>query len=101
MLPKITPEDFNLIRAGRKAALLFLGARIFPLGKCALVCTNPGMAPITIEVDSLTIKCATALDDADQRDLGFATFQRLIEHLADTSPDLEFSDAITVLRLHR
>ncbi len=101
MLPKVSPEDFNLIRSGRKGALLFLGPRIFLLGKNLLTCTNPGLAPIVIEVDSLTIKYATALGEDDQKDLGFATFQRMIEYLANTAPDLAHHDPITVLRLHR
>jgi hypothetical protein len=101
MLPKVSPENFNLIRSGRKGALLFLGPRIFVLGKSTLTCSDPRLAPITIEVSSLTVKYASTLDEADQRDLGFATFQRLVEHMADTAPDLEHFDPITIVRFHR
>ncbi len=101
MLPKLSPEDFNLVRMGARTALFFPGPRIFPLGMNMLHCDDPSIAPIKVEVTSLTIKRIAALDEADQKDLSFATFQRLQDMVVDTFPELTPDSAITILRLHR
>jgi hypothetical protein len=103
MLPKLSPEDFNLIRMGARTALFFPGPRVFLLGQNLLACSDPGLGQIkiSIEVTSLTIKRVAALDEADQKDLGFATFQRLQDSVVDNFPELTPDSAITILRMHR
>ncbi len=99
MLPKLSPDDFGLVRSRRKTALFFLGPRVFPLGPTAL--ESEAFQSVDVAIHTITIKHLAAVDEADATALGFASFARLMDELNKLDPRVHVRDAVTLVHFER